>query len=176
MTTPSPSQFDQVAFGVSAFVELLKNICEIAAIVIGGIWTYLNYFRGRTYRSRLECEVDGSIEIHSRRSLLKVVVKAKNVGGSKVRIDQEGTALQLYPAVAVKASPLWPCQAIWSENPAVFDVFKDHAWIESSEPIEDQVLVELPDDKATAYKLTLRVRSGKTWWTAKNIVQASEGK
>ena len=47
MTAPSPSQFDQVGFGVSAFVEVLKNACEIAAIAAGGIWTYFNFFKGR---------------------------------------------------------------------------------------------------------------------------------
>ena len=165
LTAPSPSQFDQVGFGVSAFVEVLKNVCEIAAIAAGGIWTYFNFFKGRTYKSTLECEVDGLIETHSGRSLLKVVVKAKNVGLSKVLIEKKGMVLQPHPAVAPKSSPSWPCHATWSGDLAVFDVFNDHAWIEPSEPIEDQVLVELPDDKTPAYKLMLRVQSGTIWWT-----------
>ncbi len=64
MTAPLPSQFDQIGFGVGAFIEVLKNVCEIAAITIGGIWTYFNFFKGRTYKPRLECEVDGSVETH----------------------------------------------------------------------------------------------------------------
>jgi len=171
MHTVPPSQFDQIAFGVSAFVEVLKNVCEIIAIVAGAIWTYFNFFKGRTYRSRLECEVDGSIESHSGRVHLRVVVKAKNVGLSKLLVEQKGTILQLQPAVAQTSAPSWPCQVTWSDKPAVFDVFTDHAWIEPSEPIEDQVLVELPDDNAPAYKLTLKVLSKKISWTARNIVQ-----
>jgi len=174
MTAPPPSQFDQVAFSVAACVEVLKNGFEIAAIIMGGIWTYFNFFKGRTYRSRLECEVEGSIETHSGRSLLKVVVRAKNVGLSKVLIGHEGTVLQLYSALATSSSPSWPCEAIWSDEPtAVFDVFKDHDSVEPSEPIEDQVLAELPDDEVPAYKLTLKVLSEKLFWTAKTIVQGS---
>lgn len=175
MTAPAPSQFDQIGFGVSAFVEVLKNVCEIAAIAAGGFWTYFNFFKGRTYESRLECEVDGSIDARSGRSLLKVVVKARNVGLSKVVIEHEATVLQLHSAVAMHASPPWPCQISWGDKPvAVFDVFKDQDLIEPSEPIEDQLLAELPDDKAPAYKLTLKVLSKKEFWTAKTIVQGSE--
>jgi hypothetical protein len=169
-----PSQFDQAAFGISAFVEVLKNVFEILAIATGAIWTYFNFFKGRTYRPRLECRADGSVETHSGRSLLKVVVKAKNVGLSKVSIEQRGTILQVYPAVTQSSTPASPCQIVWSDKPAVFDVFKDHAWVEPSEPVEDQILIELPDDKAPAYKLTLKVLSKNISWTARNIVSGSE--
>jgi hypothetical protein len=171
---PQPSEFDQVGFGISAFVELLKNVFEIAAIGAGAIWTYFNFFKGRTYRPRLECKVDGSVETHSGRSLMKVVVRAKNVGLSKVSIEQRGTILQVYPAVTQGSSPSFPCQVMWGDKPAVFDVFKDHAWVEPSEPVEDQVLIELPDNKAPAYKLNLKVLSKKISWTARNIVSSSE--
>ncbi len=170
MTIFSPSDFDQIGFGISAFVEVLKNVCEIVAIVVGAIWTYFNFFKGRTYRPRLECEVDGLMGTHSGRPLLKVVVKAKNVGLSKVLVEQKGTILQLCPAADQNTAPSWPCQIAWSNEPAVFDVFTDHKWIEPSEPIEDWVLIELPDDKVPAYKLTLKVLSNEISWTATNIV------
>jgi hypothetical protein len=168
-----PSQFDQIAFGTAAFVEVLKNVCEIAAIGTGAIWTYYNFFKGRTYKPRLECGVYGTVEAHSGRLFLKVVVKAKNVGLSRVLIEQSGTALLLYAAEIPNASP-WPLQTIWSGSPAAFEVFKDHAWAEPSEPVEDQMLIELPDDRAPAYKLILKVLSKKITWTAKNIVGGSE--
>ncbi|MGA7967719.1 MAG: hypothetical protein WB983_03735 [Terriglobales bacterium] len=174
MPTPSPSQFDQVAFGMGAFVEVVKNLCEITAIAMGGIWTYFNFFKGRTYKSRLECEVNGTVEIHSGQSWLKIVMKTKNVGRSKVPIGREGTVLQVQSAVVARTPPRWPMQANWREGPAVWGVFGDHDWLEPSEPIEDHLLIELPDDKTPAYRLTLRVLSGNLWWTATNVVQSSE--
>ena len=170
----APSQSDQVGFGIAAFIEVLKDVFEIAAIAMGGVWTYFNFFKGRTYKSRLECEVHGSVETHSGQPWLKVVMKTKNVGLSKVPIERSGTFLQLHSAIAPRTCPPWPCQATWNQAPAVWGVFKDHDWLEPSEPIEDQMLIELPDDKAPAYSLTLKVLSGKLWWTATNIVRASD--
>src|SRR5438105_3831944 len=37
---------------ISTWVETAKNVCEIFAILVGAAWTYLNYFRGRTYKPR----------------------------------------------------------------------------------------------------------------------------
>jgi hypothetical protein len=161
---PQPSNFDQVAFGTSAFVELLKNSFEIAAIILGAIWTYFNFFKGRTYRPRLECNVDGSVHTDSGRPLLKALTKVKNVGLSKVRIDQEGTILQLFSSVRQNSIPSFPCQVTWNDRPAVFDVFKEHKWVEPLETIEDQVLIELPDDRTSDYKLNLKVLSKRIWW------------
>jgi hypothetical protein len=171
MQVPPLSKFDEICFGVSAFVELVKNILEIIAIVAGGIWTYFNFFKGRTYRPRLECSVDGSVEESSGQRFLKVVVRAKNVGLSKVPIEQKGTILQLYEAIPPSSNPESPFQATWNDSPAVFDVFKEHAWIEPSEPVEDHVLIELPNNNAPAYKLNLKVLSKKISWTARNIIR-----
>lgn len=174
MEVPPASEFDQIGFGISAFVELVKNIFEVVAIGAGGIWTYFNFFKGRTYRPRLECSVDGSVEEHSGQRFLKVIVRAKNVGLSKVPIEQKGTILQLYESVLSSSSPQFPFQATWADSPAVFDVFKEHAWVEPSEPVEDHVLIELPRNGVPAYKLNLKVLSKKISWTARNVVYGSE--
>jgi len=177
-----PSQFDQTGCGVKEFADVLKSSAEIGAILVGGFWTYINYFRGRTHRSRLECKVDGSIIQHAPRSLLKVVAKIRNVGLARVSIQKEGTALHIRSALTPNASPQVPCQAIWNEEPAVFDVFKDHTDIEPSEPIEDHVLVELPGAEASAYRLTLTVCSKKGLlkkgqiWTATSILETVQEK
>jgi hypothetical protein len=126
--------------------------------------------RGRTYRARLECSVEGAI-IGSPRPLLRIVVKLKNVGLSKVAIKQEGTILQLHRAVTPEKGPPWPCRAMRDNQPAVFDVFRENSHVEPSEPVEDLVLVQLPQDRASAYTLILRVSSGKQVWIAKNVVQ-----
>jgi hypothetical protein len=170
----APPQVDQVGFGISAIVEVIRNGCEIGAIIIGGAWTYYKFFKGRTYKPRLQCEVHGSIEAHSGQSLLKITINAKNVGLSKVLFDKRATVLQLYPGLPIETSPSQPFSLGWSDHPAVFDVFTEHAAIEPTESIQDQVLVELPDDKAPAYKLVLRVLCGGTWWADKDIVLASE--
>jgi hypothetical protein len=48
-----------------------------------------------------------------------------------------------------------------------FPVFKEHQWIESSETIEDQLLVTLPEGHPWTYRLELWVSSGGIVWKGK---------
>ncbi|HTR23638.1 MAG TPA: hypothetical protein VMI10_06605 [Terriglobales bacterium] len=124
--------------------------------------------------------MDGSIIPCASHSVLKVVAKVRNVGLSRVSIQKKGTALHLHSALTPSASPPTPCQTIWNEEPAVFEVFKDDTDIEPSEPIEDHVLVELPMVEAPAYKLALTVCSKKgllkkaRFWTATSILEVQD--
>jgi hypothetical protein len=45
----TPNEFQTI-------VDVLQKLFTIAAIVVGGIWAYFNFFKGRTYRMRLEPE------------------------------------------------------------------------------------------------------------------------
>jgi hypothetical protein len=101
-------------------VENVKDISEIAAIIIGGFWTYLNYFRGRIYKPRLECTVDASIEKDAGRFVLKAVTKIRNVGLSKVRIAQKGTGLLVHSMAAREEAPQFPVAADWNGPVAAF--------------------------------------------------------
>ena len=39
----------------------IDTVVKIAAVIVGGAWTYLNYVRGRTYSRRLELAVSGAV-------------------------------------------------------------------------------------------------------------------
>lgn len=154
-------------------VEVAKNICEIVAILVGAFWTYLNYFRGRTYRPRLECAIDASVQEHSDYAYLKVVTRVKNVGLSKVPIDQEGTGLLVYSLRALDSGPSSPIQAKWNDSGGAFSVLTNHRWIEPGEPVSEPLMIALSDRTATAYKVMIKVISGKVSWTAETICEAN---
>ena len=147
-------------------VETTKNIAEIGAIFGGAIWTYKNYFQGRIYKPRLEC----SVEEHSGHSFLQVAARIRNIGLSKVRIEQKGTALLLYSVSLQGQSPSFPSQVRWNEPVAAFGVFSGRKWVESSESITEAWMVALPHGQALTYKVALKVVSGKIWWTAEKVV------
>jgi hypothetical protein len=92
----------------SHWVEIAKNTCEILAIFGGAAWTYLNYFRGRVYKPRLECSVEASPEKHSGHAFLRVVVRIRNIGLSRVSIQQEGTGILLVFREYAGSKPLVP--------------------------------------------------------------------
>jgi hypothetical protein len=158
----------QIAF--SNWVGTVKSVCEILAILVGGAWTYLNYFRGRVYKPRLECLVDASVEKHSGHRFLKVIVTVRNIGLARVPIQQKGTALLIYSASTTNRDRSFPSLVEWKEPVAAFDVFTGQKWVEPSEPIAESLMVALPHGDALTYKVALEVVSGEIWWTAETIV------
>jgi hypothetical protein len=110
--------------------ELLGNsekVVRIAAIVIGGFWTYLKFIRGRIYRPRLKPSISGRIVRGSGQPYLVVSLAVENVGSSKVEISQKGTGLRLFsPELTPAATP--PSQIGWMHFGA-FSVFEKHGWI-----------------------------------------------
>ncbi len=155
---------------ISHWVETAKNVCEILAILGGAAWTYLNYFRGRIYKPRLECSIEASIEKHSGHSFLKAAVKVRNIGLSKVPIQQKGTGLLIYSAKMQDQPPSFPSEVLWDEPVAAFDVFSGKNGVEPSEAISESVMIALPQGVVFTHKVTLKVVSGEIWWTAESIV------
>jgi hypothetical protein len=151
-------------------VDTVKGICETLAILAGGAWTYLNYFRGRVYKPRLECSVDASVEKHSGHPFLRISARVRNIGLSRVPIQQEGTALLIYSASIETRTPSFPSLVRWNEPVAAFDVFTGQKWVEPSEPLAESLMVALPHGNALTHKVALKVVSGEIWWTAETIV------
>ena len=77
-------------------VGLIEKLFTILAIVIGGLWAYYNYFRGRIYRPRLEPQVIGRIFENDRYFHIKVSSMLKNVGLSKVDINHDASGIRIY--------------------------------------------------------------------------------
>jgi len=155
---------------IGHWVEIVKNVFETLAILIGAAWTYFNFFRGRIYKHRLECSVDASIERQTGHSFLRAAVKIRNIGLSRVPIDPKGTALLLYSITAEDQSPSFPSHVQWKEPVAAFDLFSGRKWVESSETVAEAIMVALPRSDASTYKVTVKVVSGDIWWTAESIL------
>jgi hypothetical protein len=160
---------DKMVDPLTKWIGNSKDIAEVIAIVVGGIWTYFNYFRGRTYRPRLECSLKINLVKDHSKSFLDVTANLKNVGLSRVKIKQEGTGVLIY-ALQPQLNPSVPVLSHWNSDYRVFEVFKDHGWVEPGEPISQPLLVQLPHEPALAYRVVLKLNSGQIWWTAEEIV------
>lgn len=141
---------DQLCIGKA--VETAKNVFEMLAIATGGAWAYFNYFRGRTYRPRLELAISASVERCAGRSFLKAMVTVKNVGLSKIPIEQKGSGLLVYTGILPNPGPAFPSQVRWSKDPYAFDVFTDHKWIEPNETVGQPFMISLPHNNVPAYR------------------------
>jgi hypothetical protein len=154
--------------------EILSNaerVVKIAAIVIGGTWTYLKFIRGRIYRPRLKASVSGRIVSVDGQPHLVVDLGMENVGSSKVEVRQEGTALQVFsPDLNSTAAP--PDQIGWMRL-GTFAVFEKHGWIENGESIQDRLLIRLPP-KIPFFKLEFQVAVKRIVWHARAIIEVGE--
>ena len=81
--------------GPKITLDVIDKVVKIIAVILGGIWTYLNYVRGRTFKRRLEPKILGKISRGVRVDTWMVsgIAQAKNVGLSKVDIEASGTAI-----------------------------------------------------------------------------------
>jgi hypothetical protein len=144
----------------------MKKIAEIIAVFIGGVWAYYKFFRGRTFRPRLEFSLSGTAQ-HEKHSLqLLASVQMKNVGLSKIEITQSGTALIILRSLPVTEEA--PAIIQWQQL-IVLPVFEKHAWIEPGETIKNQVLLELQLAES-AVKLDLRIVANGIEWNESSII------
>ncbi len=135
---------------------VIEKLFKIAAYVIGGLWVYFNYFKGRTYRPRLETKIIGTLIKKGSSDFVNINAQIKNVGLSKVDIKQEGTALRLLIYNPAQHDDPW-------DHQVTIPILSAHQWIEPGEPVEEPVLLPLPSN-VLAVRAEVIIVSTKTMW------------
>jgi hypothetical protein len=121
---------------------IVDSVTKIAIALIGGAWALLTYYRGRTFRRRLELKLSGKVMLHNGAHLASLDAGVKNVGLSRANIIQQGTWLRI---VILGAKPDSDSVALPNQKHlGTSPVFKDHSWVEPGEEIHDVMLVQLP--------------------------------
>jgi len=129
-------------------LEDWKTLAETAqaavtsvAVVLGGIWAYFKLIKGRTFTQRVKTEIDANWLATKGHPGLLVRLRLENIGGAKVRMQREGTGVQI--SHAAKEQEDAPAETRWQYF-RVFDAFATHAWIEPGETIAEELLIRLP--------------------------------
>jgi hypothetical protein len=151
---------------LAAALSNIKTVIETIAVIVGGVWAYYKFFKGRTFRPRLELSVSARVAESKGLTNVFASVQLKNVGMSKVEISQKGTALRVLATDPTKTDG----PAAW-EHAVTVGVFESHRWIEPGEPIADQALVSIAGTGHKAVKLELRIVGGGIEWNAISIVE-----
>jgi hypothetical protein len=143
-------------------LDAIDKVVKVVAVILGGIWTYLNYVRGRTFKRRLEPKISGQISpgVGAGTWMVSGMSQAKNVGLSKVDIEASGTAIvidDMIPGTSKKGV----AKIVEVEIPGgVLGVFERHRWIEPGETIEESFAAPLPvRDNRAGVRLRLRIVS-----------------
>jgi hypothetical protein len=158
---------------LSDVLDIVDKVTKILALFIGAAWAYLNYLRGRTFKRRLEPAITGKTIRTKGVLLLSGVAQAKNVGLSKVAIQQRGTAIEVL-AIVNRLSEERP--ALGTQDVAVLSVFEVHGWIEPGEVIEESFLVPVAEHpEILAFRLRLRIVSEGIEWNCDSVVEVVAG-
>ncbi len=142
------------------WLDAAEKVFRIAGYFAGGAWAYFKFFRGRTFRPRLEPSIAAHLHRRAPQRLLTAAVKIKNVGLSRVDVLQKGTGVRVY---RLGEGSRW-------DRIETLEVLKGHGWIEPGETIEEHVLAEIPGDDPPALKIELTLQSKKTQWEVVSIV------
>ena len=97
------------------------------------------------------------------------MAQIRNVGLSKVTIEQRGTAIEV---LAVVSDSKGKQPTLGTQDVAVLSVFEVHGWIEPGEVVEESFLVPVPEHPETvAFRLRLRIVSEHIEWNCDSVVE-----
>jgi hypothetical protein len=162
--------------------EIANDVATTLAILVGGAWAYFKFLRGRTFASRAELEVAGSLFAYDRDQIIHAKVTLTNMGLSKLSLMPSGKVIYLYGIPASQWSPEGNVE--WQKL-VVSKVLEGHRWIEAQETVSDDALIPVPirgyapDENWLAFRLQAQVwgkrpkgRKRGTRWIASVTVPA----
>ena len=124
-------------------VGIIGTCVTVLAVLVGAVWAYYKFIRGRTFQARLNVEAQAEWLNDGATKLIRARVTVTNVGGSKVPIVNDGTTLQL---ATMKQAPELPgFLATWDPLRAV-SIMKENPWLEPGEAVFEDVFVRAPEN------------------------------
>ena len=153
----------------NVWLDQTDKLVRIFAVILGGVWAYMKFAKGRIFRTRLEPTVSGLCFHHERGDYVIATVELKNVGASRFALKKNGNHLVVHGCLRpVDSASERPVE--WSEI-NIKSVFEDHTGVEPSETIEDSVMVDLPTH-LIAVRLKVRVVVNGIDCSANTIIEA----
>lgn len=147
---------------VQAGADVFQKLVTALAIAVGGIWAYFRFFKERTYASRLQPTISGTVARRDGIIYLRAATNVKNIGQSRVVLNHEYIGLRVLTRTA--GASKWDLYR-------TEDVFTEQPHVESGVTIGEPVWVEMPEKDKVALRLDLYVaESEKVGWLAREVV------
>jgi len=150
-------------------VDVANKIIASLGLILGGIFAYYKFIKGRIYKFRLQPNVLGEVVQKDKNKYLIATIHLKNIGISRIPIQNEGSALSLYFSETAFTALDEPYIMEWNESIPV-SIFEDVEQLESGETIGKKYLISLPHETPPAVKMELRIVAHEYEWTATAIV------
>ncbi len=162
MPAPVPQPFDW-----KGFWDMAGHVGTLIGLAIAGVWAYFNFVKSRTYYPRMEMAVSGELRTRGDCQYLVPRITLKNIGRSKVELNQSGSGFRIWLANGAAADT---GELTWSGGKRVFPIFESHKWIEPGESVFDELsLFAIPAD-CIATKIQVRLAAPIGWPRRENTV------
>jgi hypothetical protein len=79
--------------------DVVDNIVTSSAVVIGGVWAYFKFVRGRTFARRAELDISPALEQSADSLYLAVTITLKNTGLSKLPLNKDMKVVRKYSEI-----------------------------------------------------------------------------
>lgn len=125
------------------WVDFAETLIPSLAVIIGGVFAYFKFVRGRIFRPRVKIKLSAQWQNIDNKQWLLARIHVKNIGASKILLSQRGTGLRV--SVPAQQQPPPPAAAKWDSR-GLRSILKQHSWIESKEMVSDDLLLDLGTD------------------------------
>jgi hypothetical protein len=123
--------------------QVILNIAESLAVLVGGVWVYFKFMKSRTFARRAAIEVEASLLSVEQRPVIRVEVVLRNTGLSKIPLRANRQVLRLW---ATSVSDFSPGANLFWHFWMVSQVFVTDESVESQESIKDVALLPVASD------------------------------
>ena len=160
---------------IQKIADVVWKVAASAGVVVGGIWTYFKFIKGRTFQPNIIPKVAGEAREKEREIFLIATTEVENAGASKVTIDHEYTVVRVLTAKALARGEEGPIE--WGERAfATRKILQHREHLEPGGTAVDTELFQIQNDNFVALRLEVLVTSPKgDTWTGVGIVNLSEG-
>ncbi|MFE1665251.1 hypothetical protein [Microbacterium sp. P02] len=142
-------------------VLFIESVVTTSALVIGGLFAYFRFIKGRVFAQRAVPSISGEWEATARPTL-RVSVALHNVGASRLTLLPEGTGIRVHTIDPEQSLP--PAEVRWRRIMTA-DAFvakrgtgeRRHETVEAGEHIDDELLLDLQRPPGMAVMLELWV-------------------
>lgn len=134
--------------------ETWAQIAQVVAILLGGMFTYFKFFRGRTFSTRCQVLVSGIIACDTEAPCLALTFAITNSGQTGFWIQRSDSQFALVTAASpdlIKAALTQEKAVEWTKSSFVsgYRLFGEGAvgsdwWLEAGETVRQSLLVPVP--------------------------------
>lgn len=125
---------------LQADTTVVYNIVTSSAVIVGGIWAYFKFARGRTFANRAELSVSTSLGRDPGHSYLCITVALKNAGLSRLPLNNNMKAIRIFHIVGPQDDG--PGKTEWKRI-ITLPILEQHEWLEAQETVTDSVVYRL---------------------------------